>query len=57
MYPDPEKKKPAPKKESGTRNLFYIILASVAVGALLYFTVKEGERIKKENELLDYEVW
>lgn len=39
------------------KNTVLISAAAVAVGALVYFTIKEGHRVKLENELLKYEVW
>lgn len=40
-----------------TRNTFLFLFAAAAAGAVVYFAIKEGQRIKAENELLDYEVW
>ncbi len=40
-----------------TKNTILFLLATAVVGAAVYLTIKEGQRIKKENELLDYEVW
>ncbi|MCO6497767.1 MAG: hypothetical protein J5I50_08915 [Chitinophagaceae bacterium] len=57
MNPETKPRKEVKKKDNTARNLFYFVLATAAVGALIYFTIKEGKRIKKENELLDYEVW
>lgn len=39
------------------KNTFFITLATVAASTLVYFTIKEGHRVKLENELLAYEVW
>lgn len=38
-------------------NSFIITFAVIATSTLVYFTIKEGHRVKLENELLEYEVW
>jgi hypothetical protein len=46
-----------PKKSKKPRGTFYFIaFAAITTIACIYF-IKEGKRIKKENELLSYEVW
>lgn len=63
MYPESdEQKTESPEQKEipdskNSNNWFFWTLAAAAVGVLVYFTIKEGDRIKKENELLDYEVW
>jgi hypothetical protein len=45
------------KKKNKCSNSYYF-LAVTAISALaVLVTIKEGRRIKKENELLSYEVW
>ena len=36
---------------------FYFIAAAIITTAAVVATIKEGKRIKAENELLAYEVW
>lgn len=36
---------------------FYFMAAVIVTTAAVFITIKEGRRIKKENELLSYEVW
>ncbi|MGN6531694.1 MAG: hypothetical protein ACTHK0_08070 [Ginsengibacter sp.] len=36
---------------------FYFLAATLVTTAAVFITIKEGRRIKKENELLSYEVW
>lgn len=43
------------KKKCGSAVYFIAFTAIAAVAVLA--TIKEGRRIKKENELLAYEVW
>lgn len=57
-----EKKNPAEEENlknqcRATRNTLLFLFAAAAVGTVVYFAIKEGQRIKAENELLDYEVW
>lgn len=42
--------------KTANNTLLYGAISSV-VFLLVYFTIKEGHRIKIENELLEYEVW
>lgn len=51
-----EKEKNADDCRKIKKGLIFFV-ASVAAAALVYITIKEGHRIKQENELLDYEVW
>lgn len=52
-----KEKEQIPKSCKTVKNSLIFILASAAAAALVYVTIKEGQRIRKENELLDYEVW
>jgi hypothetical protein len=36
---------------------FYFLAAAIVTTAAVIITIKEGRRIKNENELLSYEVW
>lgn len=40
-----------------TRTAFYFIAITVLTAVAFTFVIKEGQRIKMENELLSYEVW
>lgn len=44
------------KKKKG-KNAFYFFAVTAIAAAACVFIVKEGRRIKIENELLSYEVW
>ena len=35
----------------------YFLTAALVTTAVVFMTIKEGRRIKIENELLSYEVW
>lgn len=52
-----KEKEKAPKNCKKLRNSVFFIVAAAAASALVYFTIKEGQRIRQENELLEYEVW
>jgi|GEM_PF-2942306 len=39
------------------KNATLITAVTAAVFVLVYLTIKEGQRIKVENELLEYDVW
>lgn len=39
------------------KNAFYFMTVAAITTLAFLFIVKEGQRIKKENELLAYEVW
>jgi hypothetical protein len=43
------------KKKPGSTFYFFVITAITA--AAVVYVIKEGKRIKVENELLAYEVW
>lgn len=43
------------KKQSCTALLF--VATAIVTAAAVFITIKEGRRIKVENELLSYEVW
>lgn len=40
-----------------TRKAFYFIAITALTAIAFTFVIKEGQRIKMENELLSYEVW
>lgn len=44
------------KKKKGC-TAFYFLAATLVTAAAVVITIKEGNRIKVENELLSYEVW
>jgi hypothetical protein len=44
------------KKKKGS-NAFYFLAITAITAAACVFIIKEGQRIKVENELLAYEVW
>lgn len=44
------------RKSSCPGFLYFIALSAMTVVGV-FFTIKEGRRVKKENELLSYEVW
>ena len=45
------------KKSKKGRSAFYFLAITVITAAACIFIIKEGQRIKIENELLAYEVW
>lgn len=50
------------KKSTGNKNkkgcaAFYFLAVAALMAAAVVITIKEGNRIKVENELLSYEVW
>lgn len=45
------------KKNKNSRTLFFFLAAAIVTTAAVIATIKEGKRIKAENELLSYEVW
>ncbi len=53
-----ERKMAKDKKTKGKSCVaFYFLAATLVTTAAVFITIKEGRRIKKENELLSYEVW
>ncbi len=44
------------KKKKGI-SVFYFFAVALVTTAAVVLTIKEGNRIKVENELLSYEVW
>jgi hypothetical protein len=44
------------KKKKGKSALYFFAITAVTAAACV-FIIKEGRRIKLENELLSYEVW
>ncbi|MEP6926353.1 MAG: hypothetical protein ABI834_01900 [Ginsengibacter sp.] len=45
------------KKRKKGRSVFYFLAITAITAAACVFIIKEGQRIKIENELLAYEVW
>jgi hypothetical protein len=45
------------KKKKKAKGTIYFFAAAAFTAAALIFIIKEGQRIKIENELLSYEVW
>jgi hypothetical protein len=45
------------KKNKKGCTLFFFLATTVITTAAVVVTIKEGKRIKAENELLAYEVW
>ena len=45
------------KKNKKGCTLFFFLATAVIATAAVVVTIKEGKRIKAENELLSYEVW
>lgn len=45
------------QKIKKTSLVFYFVAATTITTALVLVTILEGNRIKRENELLSYEVW
>ncbi len=44
------------KKKRGRSALYFLAFTAITAAACI-FIIKEGQRIKVENELLAYEVW
>jgi hypothetical protein len=44
------------KKNKGKGAFYFLAITAIAAAACIYI-IKEGQRIKIENELLEYEVW
>lgn len=44
-------------KKRKTKNAIYFFALTAIAAAACVYVIKEGRRIKKENELLAYEVW
>jgi hypothetical protein len=45
------------KKKKNSHVAFYFLAFTAITAAVVVVTILEGNRIKKENELLAYEVW
>ena len=45
------------KKDKKAKTILYFFAATAVTAAALVFIIREGQRIKIENELLSYEVW
>jgi hypothetical protein len=43
-------------KKKGMSAFYFFAIAAITTAAVIY-VIKEGKRIKVENELLAYEVW
>lgn len=39
------------------RNSVLFSIAAVAVGSAIYYIIKKNRKLKREKELLEYEVW
>ncbi len=46
-----------PKKSKKLKSTFYFLAFAAITTVAFIYVIKEGKRIKKENELLSYEVW
>jgi len=44
------------RKKKGKSALYFFAITAITAAACIYI-IKEGQRIKIENELLAYEVW
>ncbi len=44
------------KRKKGRGALYFLAITAITAAACI-FIIKEGQRIKIENELLSYEVW
>ena len=44
-------------RKSFCPGIFYFLALTAATAVGVYFTIQEGRRVKRENELLSYEVW
>jgi hypothetical protein len=45
------------KKKKKSKGSFYFLAITAITAAAFFYIVKEGQRVKIENELLAYEVW
>ena len=45
------------KKQKKVKSAFYFFAITAVTAAACVIIIKEGRRIKNENELLSYEVW
>ena len=45
------------KKSKKAKSAFYFFAITAVTAAACVFILKEGRRVKIENELLSYEVW
>ncbi len=45
------------KKKKKGKSAFYFFAITAVTAAACVFIIREGQRIKVENELLSYEVW
>ncbi|MEO8764861.1 MAG: hypothetical protein ABI416_11265 [Ginsengibacter sp.] len=45
------------KKKKKSRSALYFLAFTAITAAACIFIIKEGQRVKIENELLAYEVW
>ena len=45
------------KKKKKRSSAFYFLAVAIVTTVAVVLTIKEGNRIKVENELLSYEVW
>lgn len=54
---DKKNEKPCKEECKNLKRLMLITTATIVTAAAVYMIIKEGQRIKEENELLSYEVW
>lgn len=45
------------KEKKRTKSGFYFFAITAITAAAVVYVIREGQRIKMENELLAYEVW
>ncbi len=45
------------KEKKKARSAFYFFAITALTAAAVVYVIREGQRIKTENELLAYEVW
>ncbi|MEO5501534.1 MAG: hypothetical protein ABIR31_08840 [Ginsengibacter sp.] len=51
-----KEKYPSKKRKHFKWGFYFVTIAAISA-TIIFATVLEGNRIKKENELLSYEVW
>lgn len=52
-----KKTDPVKNKRKKSCTALFFLATTIVTAAAIVITVKEGKRIKMENELLSYEVW
>lgn len=48
---------PKKEKKRQAKSAFYFVAIAAVTAVAFAFIIKEGQRIKMENQLLAYEVW